>query len=234
MPAPIRSRSGSDRARSAPPASLPVSACRKLTAIMDAVEEARKPTRPVIADGGIKYSGDLAKAIAPAATASYRLIACRYRRNAGRGLSLSRPLLQNLSRHGLRHRHGAWLRRRYFQQEIKDTLKGWCRKAFEGQVPYKGPVANVVHQLMGGCAPQWAMSAPLRSPIFTTRPVRAYLLGRPAREPRPRRHHHAREPELSQPDLALPWQARHPTRSQKYAPRPQPIAARHGCGRLSV
>ena len=84
----------------------------QLTAILDAVEVAHKTDTPVIADGGIKYSGDLAKAIAAGAECGDdRLAAGRHRRDPGRGLSLSGPLLQDLSRHGLGRRHGARLGR---------------------------------------------------------------------------------------------------------------------------
>ena len=87
----------------------------QLTAIMDAVEVAKKSNTPVIADGGIKYSGDLAKALAAGADCRHgRLAARRHRRDAGRGVSLSGPLLQDLSRHGLGRRHGARLRRPLF------------------------------------------------------------------------------------------------------------------------
>ena len=47
---------------------------------------------------------------------------------------------------------------RYFQQEVKDTLK-LVPEGIEGQVPYKGPVDGVLHQLVGGLRPAWATSA---------------------------------------------------------------------------
>ncbi len=122
----------------------------QLTAIMDAVEAARAQGIPVIADGGIKYSGDLAKAIA-----------------AGAGVAMVGSLLagteeapgevflyQGRSYKGYRGMGsiGAMARGsadRYFQAEVKDTLK-LVPEGVEGQVPYKGPVAGVVHQIIGG------------------------------------------------------------------------------------
>ena len=84
----------------------------QMTAIMDSVEEAKKTGTPVIADGGIKYSGDLAKALAGRRRLrDGRLAARRHRRDAGRGVPLSGPLLQELSRHGLGRRDGARLGR---------------------------------------------------------------------------------------------------------------------------
>jgi IMP dehydrogenase len=122
----------------------------QLTAIMDAVEVARKTNTPVIADGGIKYSGDLAKAIAaggdcvmigsllagtdetPGEVFLYQGRSYKTYRGMGSVTAMARGSAD-----------------RYFQQEIKDTLK-LVPEGIEGQVPYKGPVANVVHQLMGG------------------------------------------------------------------------------------
>ncbi len=84
----------------------------QLTAIMDAVEAAKKAKVPVIADGGIKYSGDLAKALAAGRRHRHgRLAARRHRRDAGRSVFVAGPLLQGLSRHGLGRRDGARLRR---------------------------------------------------------------------------------------------------------------------------
>ena len=74
----------------------------QLTAIMDAVRGGAEAGVPVIADGGIKYSGDLAKAIAAAPTAPWWVAARRHRREPGRGVPLPGPLLQGLSRHGQR------------------------------------------------------------------------------------------------------------------------------------
>jgi IMP dehydrogenase len=122
----------------------------QLTAIMDAVEVARQTRTPVIADGGIKYSGDLAKAIAAGADCAmvgsllagtdetpgevflYQGRSYKAYRGMGSVAAMSRGSAD-----------------RYFQQDIKDDLK-LVPEGIEGQVPYKGPVANVLHQLAGG------------------------------------------------------------------------------------
>jgi IMP dehydrogenase len=122
----------------------------QLTAIMDAVEAARKAGVPVIADGGIKYSGDLAKAIA--AGADVAMVGSLL---AGTEEAPGEVFLyQGRSYKGYRGMGslGAMARGsadRYFQAEVSDSLK-LVPEGVEGQVPYKGPVANVVHQIIGG------------------------------------------------------------------------------------
>jgi IMP dehydrogenase len=122
----------------------------QLTAIAEAVEAAKRTDTPVIADGGIKYSGDLAKAMAAGADCTmvgsllagtdetpgevflYQGRSYKTYRGMGSVAAMARGSAD-----------------RYFQQEIKDTLK-LVPEGIEGQVPYKGPVANVLHQLVGG------------------------------------------------------------------------------------
>ena len=122
----------------------------QLTAIMDAVSAAQKAGVPVIADGGIKYSGDLAKAIAAGAhVAMVGSLLAGTEEAPGEVF-----LYQGRSYKGYRGMGslGAMARGsadRYFQAEVKDTLK-LVPEGVEGQVPYKGPVANVVHQIIGG------------------------------------------------------------------------------------
>jgi IMP dehydrogenase len=122
----------------------------QLTAIMDAVEECRKQGVPVVADGGIKFSGDLAKAIA--AGASVAMVGSLL---AGTEEAPGEVFLfQGRSYKGYRGMGslGAMARGsadRYFQSEVKDSLK-LVPEGVEGQVPYKGPVAGVIHQIIGG------------------------------------------------------------------------------------
>ena len=122
----------------------------QLTAIMDAVEAAKKSGIPVIADGGIKYSGDLAKAIA--AGAEVGMVGSLL---AGTDEAPGEVFLyQGRSYKGYRGMGsvGAMARGsadRYFQAEVQDSLK-LVPEGVEGQVPYKGPVGTVVHQIIGG------------------------------------------------------------------------------------
>jgi IMP dehydrogenase len=122
----------------------------QLTAIMDAVDAAKQSNTPVIADGGIKYSGDLAKALAAGADCAMvgSLLAGTDETPGEVFLYQGRSYktYRGMGSVGAMARGSA---DRYFQQEIKDTLK-LVPEGVEGQVPYKGPVANVVHQLVGG------------------------------------------------------------------------------------
>ncbi len=122
----------------------------QLTAVMDCAKEAAKHGVPVIADGGIKYSGDVVKALAAGASCvmigsllagtdeapgeTYFYQGRTYKAYRGMGSI------------GAMARGSA---DRYFQQEVKDTLK-LVPEGIEGQVPYKGPTENVLHQLVGG------------------------------------------------------------------------------------
>ena len=122
----------------------------QFSAIMECAEEGAKQDVPVIADGGIKLSGDLAKALA--AGAEVAMIGSLL---AGTDESPGEVYLYN-GRSYKAYRGmgsvGAMARGsadRYFQQEVKDSLK-LVPEGIEGQVPYKGPVSAVLHQLVGG------------------------------------------------------------------------------------
>jgi IMP dehydrogenase len=122
----------------------------QLTAIMDAVEVAKKQDVPVIADGGIKFSGDLVKALAAGADCAMvgALLAGTDEAPGDTYLYQGRTYkaYRGMGSVGAMARGSA---DRYFQQEVKDTLK-LVPEGIEGQVPYKGPVDGVLHQLVGG------------------------------------------------------------------------------------
>ena len=122
----------------------------QLTAVLDAVEACRDSGTPVIADGGIKYSGDVAKAMA--AGADCVMVGSLL---AGTEESPGEVFLyQGRSYKAYRGMGsiGAMARGsadRYFQEEVADQLK-LVPEGVEGRVPYKGPAGAVIHQLVGG------------------------------------------------------------------------------------
>ena len=122
----------------------------QLTAIQDAAEACHAAGVPAIGDGGIKYSGDLAKAIA--AGADCAMIGSLL---AGTDEAPGEVLLyQGRSYKSYRGMGsiGAMARGsadRYFQKEVQSSLK-LVPEGIEGRVPYKGPVGNIIHQLVGG------------------------------------------------------------------------------------
>ncbi|MET0313685.1 MAG: IMP dehydrogenase, partial [Hansschlegelia sp.] len=122
----------------------------QLTAIMESVEVAKREDVPVIADGGIKYSGDLAKAIAAGADAAMvgSLLAGTDESPGDVYLYQGRSYksYRGMGSVGAMSQGSA---DRYFQQDVNDRLK-LVPEGIEGQVPYKGPVGAVIHQLAGG------------------------------------------------------------------------------------
>ncbi|MBL6674451.1 MAG: IMP dehydrogenase [Candidatus Puniceispirillum sp.] len=122
----------------------------QLTAIMDAAEACRAQNIPVIADGGIKYSGDLAKAIAAGGNVAMigSLLAGTDETPGEVYLYQGRSYkaYRGMGSTGAMARGSA---DRYFQAEVSQPLK-LVPEGIEGQVPFKGAVENVLHQLLGG------------------------------------------------------------------------------------
>ncbi len=141
----------------------------QLTAITDAVRAARDSGVPVIADGGIKYSGDLAKAIA--AGASTVMMGSMF---AGTDEAPGEVFLyQGRSYKAYRGMGsvGAMARGsadRYFQKEVSDSLK-LVPEGIEGQVPYKGQIGTILHQMVGGLRASMGYVGAATIPIFQER-----------------------------------------------------------------
>ena len=122
----------------------------QLTAIMDAAEAAQKANIPIIADGGIKTSGDLAKALAGGASCAMvgSLLAGTDESPGEVFLYQGRSFKSYRGMGSL----GAMARGsadRYFQEEVTDNLK-LVPEGIEGRVPHRGPANAIVHQLVGG------------------------------------------------------------------------------------
>lgn len=122
----------------------------QFSAILECAVEAKKAGIAVIGDGGIKYSGDIAKAIGAGAKAV--MVGSLF---AGTDESPGEVYLfkgrsyksyRGMGSIGAMARGSA---DRYFQEEIKETMK-LVPEGVEGRVPYKGPLEPIVHQLVGG------------------------------------------------------------------------------------
>ncbi|RHW16415.1 IMP dehydrogenase [Sphingomonas gilva] len=122
----------------------------QLTAIMEAAAEAAKSGVPVIGDGGLRTSGDVAKALAAGASSVMvgSLLAGTEEAPGETFLYQGRAYksYRGMGSVGAMARGSA---DRYFQQDIKDQLK-LVPEGIEGQVPFKGPARDVIHQLVGG------------------------------------------------------------------------------------
>ena len=122
----------------------------QITAIAECAKATQGSGVPLIADGGIKFSGDITKAIAagadcvmigsllagtdeaPGEVFLYQGRSYKYYRGMGSIGAMARGSAD-----------------RYFQQEVTDTLK-LVPEGVEGRVPHKGPVGNIIYQLIGG------------------------------------------------------------------------------------
>ena len=122
----------------------------QFSAVLEVAEACRKHDVPLIADGGIKYSGDLAKAIAAGADCAMvgSLLAGTDESPGDVFLYQGRSYkpYRGMGSIGAMARGSA---DRYFQQEVSDMLD-YVPEGVEGRVPYKGPVSGILYQLIGG------------------------------------------------------------------------------------
>ena len=122
----------------------------QLTAVMDCAEEAMKSGVPVIADGGLRTSGDLAKALAGgASTCMVGSLLAGTEEAPGETFLYQGRAYKSYRGMGSVGAMGRGSADRYFQGDIKDQLK-LVPEGIEGQVAFKGPARDVIHQLVGG------------------------------------------------------------------------------------
>ncbi|WP_430418119.1 IMP dehydrogenase [Phenylobacterium sp.] len=122
----------------------------QLTAIADAVRAAKDSDVPIVADGGIKYSGDLAKALAMGASvAMMGSVFAGVDEAPGEVFLYQGRSYKSYRGMGSVGAMGQGSADRYFQKDVKDALK-LVPEGIEGQVPYKGPIAPILHQMVGG------------------------------------------------------------------------------------
>ena len=177
----------------------------QITAIYDCAEAAARHGARIIADGGIQYSGDIAKAIAAGADAVMlgSLLAGvdespgevvlhqgeRFKEYRGMG-SMGAMKTRSFSKD------------RYFQGDVTDTDK-LVPEGIEGRVAYKGPVANVIYQLVGGLrAAMGYCGAETVDDMKTRAQFVRITVGRPPGEPPARRHHHQGSAQLQHLSVA--------------------------------
>ena len=122
----------------------------QLSAVMEVAEIARKSGVPVIADGGIKVSGDIAKAIAGGADCCMiGSLLAGTEESPGEVILYQGRTYKDYRGMGSLGAMARGSADRYFQEEVRDNMK-LVPEGVEGRVPYKGPVAAVIHQLIGG------------------------------------------------------------------------------------
>jgi IMP dehydrogenase len=142
-------------ARSAPPGWSPGVGVPQVTAIFEAAKACRPAGVPLVGDGGLQYSGDIAKAlVAGADTVMVGLAARRLRRVARQPGLRRRQAVQDLPRMGsigamASRGKRSYSKDRYFQADVPSD-EMIVPEGIEGQVPYRGPLQAVVHQLVGG------------------------------------------------------------------------------------
>ncbi len=122
----------------------------QFSAILECAEEAKKEGITIIADGGIKFSGDIAKAIgAGAKTVMVGSLFAGTDESPGEVYLFKGRSYKSYRGMGSLGAMARGSADRYFQEEIKETMK-LVPEGVEGRVPYKGPLEPIIHQLVGG------------------------------------------------------------------------------------
>ena len=154
----------------------------QLTAVMDCAEEAAKADVPVIADGGLRTSGDLAKALAGgASTCMIGSLLAGTEEAPGETFLYQGRAYKSYRGMGSVGAMGRGSADRYFQGDIKDQLK-LVPEGIEGQVAFKGPAREVIHQLVGGVKAAMGYTGAASIPELQTRAQFVRITGAGLRE----------------------------------------------------
>ena len=122
----------------------------QITAVMEAVSAAKKKGIPIVADGGIKYSGDITKALATGAGAVMMgSMFAGTDESPGETVLLQGRTFKVYRGMGSIEAMKQGSKDRYFQDDVESDLK-LVPEGIEGRVPYKGPVTSTIYQLIGG------------------------------------------------------------------------------------
>jgi IMP dehydrogenase len=122
----------------------------QISAVLECANEAAKAGVPIIADGGIKYSGDMVKALAAGAhSVMLGNLLAGTEESPGETLLLEGRTYKVYRGMGSLSAMSSGRGDRYFQEGVKD-LKKLVAEGIEARVPYKGPLSNVIYQLIGG------------------------------------------------------------------------------------
>ncbi len=149
----------------------------QLTAVMDCAEAGHKAGVPVIADGGIRTSGDMAKALAAgASTVMIGSLLAGTDEAPGETFLYQGRAYKSYRGMGSVGAMGRGSADRYFQGDIKDQLK-LVPEGIEGQVAYKGPARDVVHQLVGGIKAAMGYTGSATIPDLQARAVFVQITG---------------------------------------------------------
>lgn len=134
----------------------------QLTAVMQCARAAGEAGVPIIADGGIKFSGDFAKAMAAgASTCMFGSMFAGTEEAPGDKILYQGRTYKAYRGMGSIGAMKRGSKDRYFQGDVDEAMK-LVPEGIEGRVAYKGSVSDILHQLVGGCVPPWAIPVRLR------------------------------------------------------------------------
>ncbi|MBL4595585.1 MAG: IMP dehydrogenase [Robiginitomaculum sp.] len=153
----------------------------QLTAIIDAVKAAKDSATPIIADGGVKYSGDMAKALAAgASTVMMGSMLAGTDETPGEVFLYKGRSYKSYRGMGSLGAMSQGSADRYFQKEV--SAMKLVPEGIEGQIPFKGPAAPILHQMLGGLRAAMGYTGAATLPEFVERAIFIKITGAGLRE----------------------------------------------------